>query len=225
MTHCPAQAGRAGDPLLPWLIGGSLIICYGELSWAVVGEHVATLRTMLHLAGTGFLLAGVLLAAKGISDVRREWTGAPGTTGTLSRWLTSARQLVASGIRYAVDGIAALLGRPAIPSGIIGSGGLVLPKMRVSASADNIWASPAPGSTVGERLEWLEAHMLTAGRLLKALEIAVQDERKERLAAAHGEAEARSAEDQLIYRQIADLAGGACGCRRGALPACWRERC
>ena len=38
-------------------------------------------RGVLHWTGEVLLVVGILLAAKGISDVRREWTGLPGMRG------------------------------------------------------------------------------------------------------------------------------------------------
>ena len=58
---------------------GSVVLALTVPAYVVVGRAAGlTWKTLLHWAGEILLIAGILLAAKDISDVRREWTGLPG---------------------------------------------------------------------------------------------------------------------------------------------------
>lgn len=53
-------------------------------------------RGVLHWTGEVLLVVGILLAAKGISDVRREWTGLPGMRGRAAQAMRAIRLSLAS---------------------------------------------------------------------------------------------------------------------------------
>jgi hypothetical protein len=50
-----------------------------------------TWKGLLHWTGELLLIIGILLAAKGISDVRREWTGRPGIWRSIKHQAQSIR--------------------------------------------------------------------------------------------------------------------------------------
>ncbi len=139
---------------------------------------------MLHWAGTGFLVTGVLVAAQGISDVRREWTGRPGWVATVLTWLR-------------------LRPRPLHQVSVLHQFGW---NNLFDPLTD--WTKPAPSSTVEERLEWLEDQMLAVGKHLNDLHAGLRTERTDRVAGDSQEAEARTAGDDAIRKSLADRAGG-----------------
>ena len=69
--------GRTTDPFV-----GSVVLALTVLAYVVVGRAAGlTWKTLLHWAGEILLITGIVLAAVGISDVRREWTRLPGIRG------------------------------------------------------------------------------------------------------------------------------------------------
>ncbi len=72
----PAAGHGKTDPFM-----GTIVLCLFALAFAVTGLAAGmTWERLVHWTGGLLLISGVLLAAKGISDVRREWTGLPGIT-------------------------------------------------------------------------------------------------------------------------------------------------
>lgn len=64
---------RNTDPFM-----GTIVVCLCVLACAVLSLAAGmTWQRLLHWTGELLLILGVLLAAKGISDVRREWTRLP----------------------------------------------------------------------------------------------------------------------------------------------------
>jgi len=63
---------------------GTIVFSLCALTYAVLSLAAGmTWQRLLHWSGELLLVIGVLLAAKGISDVRREWTLRPGIWGKI----------------------------------------------------------------------------------------------------------------------------------------------
>jgi hypothetical protein len=166
---------------------------------------------ILHWTGELLLVLGILLAAKGISDVRREWTGLPGFWGATKQKAQVVRARAASLMWAAWNRIVkwAWLAKPLHlrphERGITAVGGVAMAKASVSATAEVLWGPPPVTGTIEDRLAWLEGHMVSAGERLRELDVWRQHEVADRRAAAEEERAARAAD---IREDMADLAGG-----------------
>jgi hypothetical protein len=171
-------------------------------------------QDILHWTGELLLVLGILLAAKGISDVRREWTGLPGFWGIVKQKTQPFRIRAASFMWAYWNQVVkwAWLAKPLHlrphERGITAVGGVAMAKASVSATAEVIWGPPPVTGTTEDRLAWLEGHMVSAGERLRELDVWRQREVADRQAATEEERAARVAEDQRIREDMADLAGG-----------------
>jgi hypothetical protein len=205
--HDTAVQGRNSDPF----IGAAMVYLF-VLAAAVLSLAAGiTWRGLLHWTGELLLILGILLAAKGISDVRREWTMRPGIWGYVEnvrgraasmlwarwnrvvRWTWLARHLHLRAHGKVVSGQAVLSGEGT---------------MTVSATAHVSFNAAPANATTEERLAWLETRIVEAGRQLGTLNTWHEQEVRDRQAATQEERAARMAEDQRIRDRMADLAGG-----------------
>jgi hypothetical protein len=166
---------------------------------------------ILHWAGELLLVLGVILAAKGISDVRREWTSRPGIWGR-TREVARPRIGLARARWYRFVGRSRLAqrlhlhlyrGKP-----VAGSGSVPMSKMGMTGSGTVGIGSPLTGGTVEERLAWLENRITATWDQVTDLSLSRQQEIKDREAAVEAECAARVAEDERIRGDIANYAGG-----------------
>jgi hypothetical protein len=87
-----AVRDRNTDPFM-----GTIVVRLCVLAGAMLRLAAGmTSQKLLHWTGELLLILGVLLAAKGISDVRREWTRLPGLTKSAMLLARSARDSVVS---------------------------------------------------------------------------------------------------------------------------------
>jgi hypothetical protein len=173
-------------------------------------------KSLLHWTGELLLIIGIALAAKGISDVRREWTGRLGFWGSIKqkaqaipiratsllwarwnraveKWPRLAKRLhlrIHLTYRHSVD---------AMVSAETALATAAFPPARVVVSGD---------LTVEERLDQLESQMREAGEQIGTLNARHEQEVRVRQVVTEEERAARMAEDQRIRERMADLAGG-----------------
>jgi hypothetical protein len=168
---------------------------------------------LLHWSGETLLATGILMAAKGISDVRRAWTKLPGWSGILAAQAKGRRDQGARSFWSAWNVLAdrrwiSQLGvrqrRPAVRA----VGAMTLAKATVSATATVIRTPPPAESSAEERLAWLESRMVTAYAQLDVLHEAGQQESKDRTTAVEQEQADRTADTRGIRDNLANLAGG-----------------
>jgi hypothetical protein len=210
--------GRQDDPMKasgtdPFI--GPIILALTILLYIVLTRASAlTWKGTLHWAGEALLIAGIMLAAVGISDVRREWTGLPGIRGRTAQAMRAIRARAASWAwdrwnRFAEKNwLARRLGLPLHIREVTGSGGVTMKKMQVSATGATGWDVAPANATLEERVAWLEKRMQTAGTDIGTLFARHEQEVSDRQAATREERAAREAEDQRIRERMADLAGG-----------------
>jgi hypothetical protein len=171
-------------------------------------------KGILHWSGELLLITGIGLAAVGISDVRHEWTRLPGIRGRTAQAMQAIRARVASWAwdrwnRFAEQNwFARRLGLPLHIREVTGSGGMTLPKMKVSATAATGWDVAPANATLEERVAWLEKRLQTAGTDIGTLFARHEQEVSDRQAATREERAARESGDQRIRERMADLAGG-----------------
>jgi len=172
-------------------------------------------KGLLHWAGEMLLIIGIGLAARGISDVRREWTRRPGAWGTITQQVHLIRGHSASFLWLMWNRAVEKLPRIA-----------VLLRLRVhqthkhlgdagaSAEAATVSASAPPGSAemsggnVESRVARLEARMAEVSRQFAAIDARFEQEVRHWQDATQEERAARIAEDRRIRERMADLAGG-----------------
>jgi len=168
---------------------------------------------LLHWSGETLLVTGILMAAKGISDVRRAWTKLPGWSGILAaqakgkrdqgaRSLWSAWNVLADRRWISQFGI-----RPRRPA-VRAVAAVAVAKATASATATVIRTPPPAESTAEKRLVWLESRMVTAYAQLDVLREAGQQEVKDRTTAVEQEQADRTADISGIRDDLANLAGG-----------------
>lgn len=174
-----------------------------------------TWKGLLHWTGELLLLIGILLAAKGISDVRREWTGRPGIWRSIKQKAQSIRVRAAAFLwarwNQVVqwDWLAKRLHlRPHSKSAQVMATAVAGTTFMGTATAEVVWGAPAAGGTIEERLAWLESHMADTGQQLRTMHAWRRQEVSERQAATDQERVERMAGDQRIRERMADLAGG-----------------
>jgi hypothetical protein len=211
--HREAPIPRVGTvPLM-----GTIVLALVTLLAAVIALALGlNWEHLLHWTGELLLIIGIVLAAKGISDVRREWTQLPGAWGSvrqealrigaraasfiwlrwnraLERWPVLARRLrlrVHVTHVHAADVVVTLdvanIRFAAPPGRVIVSGGL----------------------TVETRLDQLDRLMADALAQLDALTASHEREIMDRHAGADRERAERTAEARAIRDRVATLAGG-----------------
>jgi hypothetical protein len=207
--HEAPQHGVATDPFM-----GTIVIVLIALLAAVIALALGlTWKGLLHWTGELLLIIGISLAARGISDVRREWTARQGLLGSAKQFTRARRAWAASRLWTAWNWIvkrgwfAWLRLRPHVPVVVSGSGSAHL---RLSATATGLRGpakAPADGTTE-ERLSWLENWMEEAWRQIAIQHGTHEKEVRDRQVAIDQEQAARIAEDQSIRHSMTDLAGG-----------------
>ena len=179
------------------------VLCYLVALLAVVvalGSGMSWER-LLHWTGSAFLVAGILLAAKGISDVRREWTSRPGV------WFMARRRSWLWWNRFAALPAVEALGARQHRFGAVNismAGGMHLGGEAVVTAT---WVPPA-GASYKERIQWLEERITQASERFSAVEAALRKETKERQAAAEHEQRARASAVADVKKDVVDLAAG-----------------
>jgi len=205
-------AGTDTDPLM-----GPVVLALMVLLYIVAGRAAGlTWKTLLHWAGEALLLVGILLAALGISEVRREWTLLPGFWGTMKQKVQVTQTRVASFLwlrwNLAVErwpGLAKRLHmRIHLTPKALADSGVALDKMSVSGIGTVDWGPPPAAGVPEERLAWLEARMKEAGEQLRNLYTWHWQEVQARQDVAGRERNEREADVQGIRDSIATLAGG-----------------
>lgn len=209
----PAVSGDEGtDPFMAVIVFGlltglgALLALAAGLSW----------KGLLHWTGELLLLLGVSLAAKGISDVRSEWTEFAGFWG-------SARQKVLS-IRARAGSVLWLRWNRALERWPMLAGRLRLrihqtpvhdADVAVFGETATVKAAALPGRillsgnlTVEARLDQMERLMADALEQLDTLSAAHEQEIRNRQTAADRERAERTTEAQAIRGSVANLAGG-----------------
>jgi hypothetical protein len=194
----------------------TVCICLGSVYWIVVALGLGMKwERLLHWSGEALLVVGVLLAAKGISDVRREWTRRPGIQSSVAQAAKSVRdRAVAAGRdrwhRF-VDGwprVARWLGlHPQRPE-VCTNGGFGLRPVGLQATAPVGTAKISEGSDLEQRFAQLEKRMAEAEADLGAFNRWRMKEVEERRAETAQERAERIAADQQANEKMADLAGG-----------------
>ena len=201
----PAKSADTGVALVV-LTQLTIITAQASLSWGVKWE------ALLHWAGEALLVAGIILAAKGISDVRREWTSRPGILGSAAKTWGRASTLFWRGWNKAVERWPRLAGwlRLHIHLTLVPDGdrGQLDDSQHVSTGFRSEWYTQPSGGTPEERLAWLEARIARAGADIGTLYTWHHQEVRDRQAATEGERAAREAEDRRVRQDLADLAGG-----------------
>jgi hypothetical protein len=195
---------------------GILVAYVVAVALAVAFAAGLPFRGFLHWTGELLLLLGISLAAKGISDVRREWTQLPGFWGSarqkalrirdrgasflwprwnraLERWPVLARRLRLRAHVTHVHAADVAVGLDTASISVTGFAG------RVGVSGD---------LTVEARLDQLDRLMADALAQLDTLTVSHEREVRDRQAAADRERDERTAEAQAIRDRMATLAGG-----------------
>ena len=208
--HEAARPVSSTDPFI-----GTVVLVLVVLLAAVIAFALGlTWKGLLHWAGELLLIIGILLAAKGISDVRREWTRRPGFWGTVKQKAQPFRIRAASFMWAYWNRVVkwAWLAKPLHlrprERGITAVGGVAMAKASVSATVEVVWGPPPVTGTTEERLAWLENRMPNAGQQLRTLNALREQEARDRQTVTKEEQAARMAEDQRILDSIANLAGG-----------------
>ena len=203
MSNRPA---KNADPWVSVILIAQLSIIAGQEA----RTQGATWDDLLHWAGELLLISGIVLAAWGISDVRREWTQLPGFWGSIE-WKTRAMRAHAATTvwrtwnRFARPLHLRLYSKSANPRPLTIPGTTT---MRRSSLLNSGWAVRPPGMDFGERLTWLENHMEDVRQDIRTFDMWHHQEVRDRQAATEKEQAAREAEDQRIRELMADLAGG-----------------
>jgi len=164
---------------------------------------------VLHWIGVALLIIGILLAAKGISDVRREWTQLPGIGGQIRQRTEGTRVRTAALVRKSWNWVVRetlldKLGLRPRERSVTAIAGVAMAKASASGTAEVIWGPPPVAGTTEERLAWLENHMRDARQQLRTLHALHGQE----VAATEEERAVRVSEVQRIRESMADLAGG-----------------
>ncbi len=193
----PDSAGSAGR--LRVFITGVPLVLGAFLAFAAARAYGVTWKGVLHWSGETLLVIGISLAAKGIADVRRGWTGLPGIAGRMrGHWNRLLKH---------IPGLVRILHlRPFIKKVTV-----TLPiawRTRPSRLGPDNWGIPPSNSSYEERLAWLETCMLSAGARINALDAWIDQEAMDRQAATYEERMAREAETSAIRESMANLAGG-----------------
>ena len=174
-----------------------------------------TWQRLLHWTGELLLILGVLLAAKGIRDVRREWTRLPGIMKSTRLVARTARDRVPRFLWLCWNRplekwprVARWLGLPLHQTHIHGkdvSVGLETARVKVEAHAGR---PVITGGDTEQRLTQLEQHLAELEGELDAMSIWRAKEIEARQAETAQERAERMATDQRIRSDMADLVGG-----------------
>ena len=171
---------------------------------------------LLHWAGELLLVIGVLLAARGISDVRREWTPLPGIKKSTMLMISTGRKNAVSLLWLCWNRNLERLPRLATWLGLrvhmtrvhLADAGAVL---GVAASLQ-VEAHPGrpviTGGDAEQRLSQLEKRMAELEAELSAIDAWRRKEAGARQAETAQERAERTAADERIRQEMADLVGG-----------------
>jgi hypothetical protein len=218
VRHMPDRQEAAGqasksDPIMGTIVTVVLVLAV-FLAAVTALAYGLTWKGLLHWTGELLLITGILLAAIGISDVRREWTGLPGIRGRAAQRMRAIQALFVSWAweqwnRFAErTWFGQWLGLRPRTGEVTASGDIPLKKMRVSATAETAWNVPPGNAALEERVAWLENRVQAVGVQIATLNASHEQEVRDRQAATEEERKARMAEDQRIRERMADLAGG-----------------
>jgi hypothetical protein len=212
MPSHPGTAAGDGktDPFM-----GTIVLCLFALAFAVTGLAAGmTWERLLHWTGELLLISGVLLAAKGISDVRREWTRLPGFEKSAMLLFRSVLDPVVSFLwlcwnrRLEKWPWLVRLGARLHQTHIHGQDAWV----GVDAAQVKVEAPPgrarATGGDTDHRLEQLEKRMTEVEAELETVNLWRTKEVQARQSETAQEKAERMAEDQRIRDRMANLAGG-----------------
>lgn len=158
-------------------------------------------KRLLHWAGAVLLVAGIVLAARGISDVRREWTTRPGWVAvTRTRfwlaWNWFARSSAMRVLRVPQHQFA--------PVQISATSAI---RLNAQAVLTATWVPPA-GASYKARIEWLEERMTQASERFNEVEAAQRKETGDSAAGLQREQAARESAIAEVKKNVVDLAGG-----------------
>lgn len=166
-------------------------------------DDTSTTSDVIRYTGLALEVLGVLLAAKGISDVRREWTGLPGIWATIKN---CARHAAAWTRAKLADTWRRLRRRP---RAVQLRGGLHAGvSTGASLTANVTRAKPPSAGTVEERLAWLERRLAFTMEYLDTTRTELGEERRAREA---GDREERTAWSEAVSEArhaLANFAGG-----------------
>lgn len=172
---------------VPLVLGASLA-AIAALAYGV------TWKTVLHWSGESLLVIGILFAAKGIMDVRREWTALPGISGRMrGYWNRLLRRIPI---------LARIL--PPFTKRVTASVTIGFMAHRPTVGPSD-WGTPPSNAGYEERLAWLEARMSSADERIKALDTRIDQEIP---TASYEERAARESDIKVVRESMADLAGG-----------------
>jgi hypothetical protein len=185
---------------------GALLALAAGLSW----------KGLLHWTGELLLLLGISLAAKGISDVRREWTHFAGFWGSTRQKVLRIRTRAGSFLWLRWN--RALERRPMLARRLhlrIHLTHVHDADVGVFGETGNVNVAAPPGRvilsgnlTVEARLDQLDRLMTDVLEQLDTLSAAHEQEIRDRQTAAERERAERTTEAQAIRGSVANLAGG-----------------
>ena len=174
---------------------------------AVHSGCVSHLSNVLRYAGFAFELAGLLLAAKGIGDVRREWTQLPGIWGHTKALATRFVGALIRKFWAAWNRLAPRIGLPPHRKDVSVSGGVAV-GIGVSGSATVLRAPPPTAGTVEERLAWLEERLTQTRKSVDEMRDQFQLEADARKSGDDAERAAWSEAVARTRERLSDLAAG-----------------
>ena len=155
---------NAADRALQQFIWALVAVLAVVLAYALAAAYGAATGSILRWTGEVLLLAGIGMAAKGIHDVRREWTGRPGIwagaqragrriSGPFWKWWNR----LAAYLKLPRHGRDVYITLP--PANLTFRGGRIIPAVS--------WGPPPSDASVEERLAWLELRATEAGQRLR----------------------------------------------------------
>jgi hypothetical protein len=213
--HETTEQVSSTDPFLRMIV--TTVVVLALFLTAVTALALGmTWKALLHWTGVVLLLTGIGLAARGIIDVRHQWTQRPGSWGTVKQRTQPARTRAASFLWARWNRAVGKWPRAAKRLYLRAYGATVhagvaealatVPTPTVSAEVS--WGAPPVNGTPEERLGWLEDRLVMAGGQLRDLYAWREQEARDRKAAIEQERSARLAGDQGIRDSIANYAGG-----------------
>ncbi len=209
--HDIAVRPRETDPFMATVILGLVVLASTVLSLAAGMAW----RRLFHWAGELLLVIGVLLAAKGISDVRREWTSLPGVRKSAMLKVRVARNRVVSYLWLCWNRsvgrwpwLARRLGLRVHQTHVpLQDGGVA-----IDVATVNVETHPGrvviTGGDAEQRLNQLEKRTADLEAELSALNTWRKKEAEARQAETAQERAERMVADERIRKEMADLVGG-----------------
>jgi hypothetical protein len=209
--HDAAVRPRETDPFMGMVMLGLVVLATIVLSLAAGMAW----RRLLHWAGELLLIIGVVLAAKGISDVRREWTSLPGISKSALLKAHAARNGVVSFLwlrwNRGVERWPRLAGRLGLHVHVtyiyVQDASVALDAAAVNVEA-HLGSVVITGGDAEQRLSRLETRMAELEAELSPLDTWRRKEVEARQAETTQERADRMAADERIRKEMADLVGG-----------------